>query len=72
MNMPLSSFVRLWFRPRLAYAEYNLTQTAVFAPSDGYITNLQLVNGAYIGVGDAVLTFVDDESWWVVANFREK
>ena len=22
-------------------------------------------------VGDAVLTFVDDESWWIVANFRE-
>jgi len=55
----------------LAYAEYNLIQTTVYAPSDGYITNLQLVNGAYIDVGDAVLTFVDDESWWVVANFRE-
>jgi len=56
---------------QLAYAEYNLLQTTVYAPSDGYITNLQLVNGAYVDVGDAVLTFVDDESWWVVANFRE-
>ncbi|MEK6223249.1 MAG: HlyD family secretion protein [Thermodesulfobacteriales bacterium] len=56
---------------QIAYAEYNLAQTTVYAPSDGYISNLQLVNGAYVDVGDAVLTFVDDESWWVVANFRE-
>jgi len=56
---------------QLEYAEYNLEQTTVYAPSDGYISNLQLVNGAYVDIGDAVLTFVDDESWWVVANFRE-
>ena len=56
---------------QLEYAEYNLAQTTVYAPSDGYISNLQLVNGAYVDIGDAVLTFVDDESWWVVANFRE-
>jgi multidrug resistance efflux pump len=56
---------------QIANAEYNLAQTTVYAPSDGYITNLQLVNGSYVDVGDAVLTFVDDESWWVVANFRE-
>ncbi|MEM7009485.1 MAG: HlyD family secretion protein [Thermodesulfobacteriota bacterium] len=55
----------------LRYAEYNLLQTTVYAPSDGYVTNLQLVNGAYANAGDAVLTFVDDESWWIVANFRE-
>ena len=56
---------------QLAYAEYNLSQTNVYAPSDGYVTNLQLVNGAYANIGDAVLTFVDDESWWIVGNFRE-
>lgn len=56
---------------QISYAEYNLAQTTVYAPSDGYISNLQLVNGAYVDVGDAVLTFVDDESWWIVANFRE-
>lgn len=55
----------------LATAEYNLTQTIFYAPTDGYITNLQLTVGSYIKVGDAVLTFVDDNSWWVVANFRE-
>lgn len=55
----------------LATAEYNLTQTTFYAPMDGYITNLQLTVGSYINVGDAVLTFVDDDNWWVVANFRE-
>jgi len=56
---------------QLSYAEYNLAQTTVYAPSDGYITNLQLVNGSYLDIGDQVLTFVDDENWWVVANFKE-
>ncbi|NJM36342.1 MAG: HlyD family efflux transporter periplasmic adaptor subunit [Rhodomicrobium sp.] len=55
----------------LATAEYNLTQTTFYAPTDGYITNLQLTAGSYIKTGDPVLTFVDDDSWWVVANFRE-
>lgn len=55
----------------LALAEYNLTQTTYYAPSDGIVTNLQLVVGSYVSVGDAVLTFVDTDNWWVVANFRE-
>ncbi len=55
----------------LATAEYNLTQTTYYAPSDGIVTNLQLVKGSYIDVGTAVMTFVDIENWWVVANFRE-
>ncbi len=55
----------------LATAEYNLTQTTYYAPADGIVTNLQLVKGSYIDVGTAVMTFVDTENWWVVANFRE-
>lgn len=55
----------------LALAEYNLTQTTYYAPSDGIVTNLQLAVGSYVSVGDAVLTFVDTDNWWVVANFRE-
>ena len=55
----------------LALAEYDLEQTVCYAPSDGYVTNLQLVVGSYIKAGDAVLTFVDDGNWRIVANFRE-
>jgi multidrug resistance efflux pump len=55
----------------LSLAEYNLSQTTFYATTDGYVTNLQLVVGSYIKTGDAVLTLVDDDQWWVVANFRE-
>jgi len=56
---------------QLASAQYDLDQTTVYAPSDGIVTNLQLAKGAYIDVGTAVLTFVDTDSWWIVANFKE-
>jgi multidrug resistance efflux pump len=56
---------------QLAYYRYQLEQTTVYASVDGFVTNLQLVSGSYIDVGDAVLTLVDDDNWWVVANFRE-
>lgn len=56
---------------QLDIAEYNLSNTTVYAPRDGFVTNLQLVIGSYIDLGDAVLTLVDDDQWWVVANFRE-
>lgn len=55
----------------LALAEYDLERTIVYAPFDGYVTNLQLIEGAYVDVGDQVLTFVDADDWWLVANFRE-
>lgn len=55
----------------LAQAEYDLTQTTVYAPFDGYVTNLQLISGAYVEVGDQVLTFVAAQDWWLVANFPE-
>ena len=55
----------------LSYYRYQLEQTTVYASVDGFVTNLQLVGGSYIDVGDPVLTLVDDDNWWVVANFRE-
>jgi len=56
---------------RLATAQYDLEQTTVYAPTDGVVSNLQLTRGAYIDVGTAVLTLVDTDSWWIVANFKE-
>ncbi len=55
----------------LKLARYELEQTRVYAPSDGYVTNLQLRQGAYASAGDQVMTFVDTTSWWVVANYME-
>jgi multidrug resistance efflux pump len=55
----------------LALAKYYLSQTTVYAPADGYVTNLQLVVGSYVKVGEAVMTLVDAHNWWIVANFQE-
>jgi multidrug resistance efflux pump len=57
---------------QLAEAKLNLAYSRVHAPCDGTITNLQLREGAYAHVGQAVLTVIDTSRWLVVANFREK
>ncbi|MEM9252808.1 MAG: HlyD family secretion protein, partial [Planctomycetota bacterium] len=52
-------------------AKYDLEQTKVYASVDGTVTNLQLRQGSYVQEGDQVMTVVDDEQWWVVANYME-
>ena len=56
---------------QLAEARLNLDWTRVYAPANGYVTNVQLREGCYVHVGTPVLTCIDGEQWWVVANFRE-
>lgn len=58
-------------RAMLADAKLNLEWTRIYAPVNGYVTNLQLREGAYAHVGKPVLTCVDSDQWWVVANYRE-
>jgi len=55
----------------LELAEYYFSQTTVYAPSDGLVSNLQLSIGTYVNVGEPVLSFVDAVNWWIVANFKE-
>ncbi len=63
---------------RLAGAQYDLDQTVVTAPADGFVTNLQLRAGALVGGpgGGPVMTLIADESSGgpgiVVAMFPEK
>lgn len=52
-------------------AEYQLAQTKVVAPSNGYVSNLQLTVGTYIAAGTPVLSVINSENWWIVANFPE-
>jgi multidrug resistance efflux pump len=56
---------------QLAEARLNLEWTRVYAPANGYVTNVQLREGAYVHVGTPVLTCIDGDQWWVVANYRE-
>ncbi|HTU22807.1 MAG TPA: HlyD family secretion protein [Gemmataceae bacterium] len=59
-------------KAQLNEAKLNLGYCRVYAPCDGTITNLQLREGAYAHVGQAVLTIIDTGNWLIIANFREK
>ena len=43
----------------------------VRAPFDGYITNLNITVGEYANEGQQVFAVVDNEIWYVMANFKE-
>jgi multidrug resistance efflux pump len=55
----------------LASARLDLEWTKVYAPADGYVTNLQLRTGSYVRAGQPVLTCIESNQWWIVANYRE-
>jgi multidrug resistance efflux pump len=55
----------------LAQANLNLSWTKIVAPSDGYVTNLNLDEGDYVPAGGPVLAFVDSTSFWVSGYFME-
>jgi multidrug resistance efflux pump len=58
-------------KAQLATAKLDLEWTRIYAPADGYVTDLQLREGAYAHAGQALLTCIDDSRWLVVANVRE-
>jgi multidrug resistance efflux pump len=58
-------------RARLASARLDLDFTRIYAPADGYVTDLQLRDGSYFDTGQPPLTCIDDSQWEVVANVRE-
>ncbi len=58
-------------KAELADARLHLSWTRVLAPADGYVTNVQLREGSYVRAGAPVLTCIENEQWWVVANYRE-
>ncbi len=56
---------------QLVQAKLNLDWTRIYAPANGYVTNAQLREGSYIHIGTPVITCIDGDQWWIVANFRE-
>jgi len=58
-------------KAELADAILNLSWTTVRAPANGYVTNVQLREGSYVRAGAPVLTCIETDRWWVVANYRE-
>lgn len=55
----------------LETAKLKLSWTSIHAPSDGYVTNLELKEGDFSNAGSAVLAFVDSNSYWVYGFFKE-
>jgi multidrug resistance efflux pump len=52
-------------------AKINLDRTTVYAPVNGYVTNLVLDEGDYADVGKPVLAIVDSDSFRVEAYLEE-
>jgi multidrug resistance efflux pump len=62
-------------RQQLAQAKYNVEESVVRAPCDGYATNIQLVPGAVVSAAASVMPFVCDRdernAGVVVASFMQ-
>jgi membrane fusion protein (multidrug efflux system) len=56
---------------RIAQAELNLGFTELRAPSDGTIGKKLAEPGMVVSAGQPLLSFVDAQTPWVVANFKE-
>jgi membrane fusion protein (multidrug efflux system) len=51
-------------------ARLNLSYTSISAPCDGRVTKKSVETGAYVQVGQGLMSVVNSEVW-VVANFKE-
>jgi membrane fusion protein (multidrug efflux system) len=58
-------------RAQIAQAQLNLDFTEIKAPSDGTIGKKLVEPGMVISAGQPLLSFVDSQAPWVVANFKE-
>jgi membrane fusion protein, multidrug efflux system len=56
---------------KVQQAELNLQWCYVRAPFDGYVTNMNISQGAYAHVGTPMFTLIDTSTWWVLASYRE-
>lgn len=56
---------------KVQQAELNLEWCQVRAPFNGYVTNMNISQGAYAHPGTAMFTLIDTTTWWVLANYRE-
>jgi multidrug efflux system membrane fusion protein len=56
---------------RVLSARLDLERCRVVAPFDGYITNLNISEGAYARAGVSVFTMIDARNWYVIASYRE-
>ncbi|NMP28790.1 HlyD family secretion protein [Rahnella sp. SAP-1] len=58
-------------KANLNQARWNLSKTAIVAPTDGYITNLQARKGNYATTGTPLVALIDAHSFYVLGYFEE-
>ena len=52
-------------------AQLNLNFTKVYAPTDGFVTNLNLREGAQVVANSPVIALIDKNSFWIEGFFKE-
>ncbi len=57
---------------KLATAKYHLNSTIIRAPSDGYVSNLQLYPGVFTRLKKPVMTFINSEEYWIAAKMDQR
>jgi multidrug resistance efflux pump len=58
-------------KANLELAKLNLGYTKVFAPVDGYVTNMNTSPGTDVTAGVQLIALVDTSSYWVAGYFKE-
>jgi multidrug resistance efflux pump len=58
-------------KANLELAKLNLAYTKVFAPVNGYVTNMNTSEGTYVTAGKQLIALVDTGSFWIPAYFKE-
>jgi multidrug resistance efflux pump len=58
-------------KANLELARLNLSYTKVFAPVNGYVTNMNTSEGTYVTAGKELMALVDTSSFWIAAYFKE-
>lgn len=53
------------------YAALNVSYTIITAPTDGYTSKKTLQEGQFVQPGQTLLSIVDENDVWVVANYKE-
>ena len=55
----------------LEQARLNIKYAKIFSPVDGNVANLTARPGTYVQAGQPLFALIDNQEWWVDANFKE-
>lgn len=58
-------------KARRDYAALDVSYTVITAPTDGYTSKKTLQAGQFVQPGQTLLSIVDEDDVWVIANYKE-